>query len=151
MIARIGAVVAAALLIAACGGDAEGRYDAQVDQVRDAVRAGDRDAALASLEQLGTEGLQAQSAGEVTDEELAQLADLLEQARAQLDEELPAPTTTTETTTTTAPPATPPPEPAFVPERDHDLDEDSDGDDDGKKGKVPGKGRGGDDGGDDDD
>lgn len=142
MIARLAAAVAAAALLVACGDDADGRYDAQVAEVRQAVEAGDREAALTSLDELGTEAFQAHAAGEVTDDELAALAGLLEHARTQLDEQLPEPTTTA-STTTTAPPTTPP-APVF--------DDDERDDDDEKEGKgKKGKGRGGDDGDDDDD
>lgn len=134
MISRLAAALAAALLLAACGGDTDGRYDARVDEVRRAVEAGDRETALATLDQLGAEAFAAHSEGEVSDEELAALAGLLEQARVQVDDELP------EATTTTAPPTTPP-----APVLDTDEDEKEDKDD--KKGK----GEGGDDGDDDDD
>ncbi|MCO8126123.1 hypothetical protein NHL50_02760 [Acidimicrobiia bacterium EGI L10123] len=149
MIARLAAAVAAALLLVACGDDADGRYDARVDEVRGAIEAGDREGALAALEQLGTEGFYAHAEGEITDDEVAELAGLIEHARAQVDQELPPPTTTTEattttTTTTTAPPATPP-APVF-----EDDDDDDDRDDDDKKNKGRGNGRG-EDGDDDDD
>lgn len=140
MITRLAAALVAALLLVACGDGSDGRYDAQVDRVREAVESGDREAALASLDELGIDGFQAHAAGEVTDDELAELAALLEQARVQVDEEIPETTTTTEaTTTTTAPPAAAP-TPVF---------EDSSEERDDKKGK--GKGRGDDDGDDDDD
>lgn len=137
MIARLAAALVAALLLVACS-DEPGRYDAQVDRVRSAVRSGDRQAALASLDELGTDAFQAHAAGEITDDELAALAALLEQARMQVDEEIPEATTTT--TTTTAPPTT---APAPV-----HADSSEERDDD-KKDK--GKGRGDDDGDDDDD
>lgn len=139
MIARLAGALAAALLLVACGGDDDGRYDAQVDQVRQAVAAGDRDAALASLDELGMGAFAAHADGHVSDEELFELTGLVEHARAQIDAELPEPTTTT--TTTTAPPTTPP-APVF------DTDDD-DGDDEKKK-KDRARGRGGDDGDDDD-
>lgn len=142
MIRRLAAAVAAALLLVACGDEDAGRYDAKVDQVRQAVEAGDREAALAGLEQLGTDGFYAHAEGEITDEEVAELARLIEHARAQVDQELPEPTTTTESTTTTTAPPTTSPAPVF--------------DDDDDKGEKPdkknrGNGRGGDDGDDDDD
>jgi hypothetical protein len=143
VIRRLAAAVAAALLLVACGDDAGGRYDAQVDQVRQAVAAGDREAALAGLEQLGTDGFYAHAAGDIGDEEVAELARLIEHARAQVDQELPEPTTTT---TTTAPPTTPP-----APVVEADDDDDDDDDDDEKPGRGNGGGRGGDDGDDDDD
>ena len=146
MMARIGAAVAAALLVAACGGgDEDGRYDAGVAEVRQAVEAGDREAALASLEQLGADAFVAHSQGEVSEEELVELAGLLEQARVQVDDELPPSTTEAPTTTTTAPVTTAPAAVTDV------TDIDDDRDDDGKKGKKDeGEGRDGDDGGDDD-
>jgi hypothetical protein len=145
VIARLAAALAAAVLLAACGGDDGGRYDAQVDGVREAVAAGDREAALASLEELSSTAFAAHADGEVTDEELYELTGLVDTARAQLDAELPEPTTTTATTitttttTTTAPPTTPP-APVFA--------DDDDDDDKGKKDKDNGRG---DDDGDDDD
>ncbi|HSP03828.1 MAG TPA: hypothetical protein VLR27_10025 [Acidimicrobiales bacterium] len=146
MIRRLVAAVAAALLLVACGDEDTGRYDAQVDQVRQAVEAGDRAAALAGLEELGTDGFYAHAEGEITDEEVAELARLIEHARAQVDQELPEPTTTTESTTTTAPPTTPP-----APVFDDDDDDDKDDKDEKPDKKDRGNGRGGDDGDDDDD
>jgi hypothetical protein len=142
VIARLAAALAAALLLVACGGDDGGRYDAQVDQVRQAVAAGDRDAALASLDELGMGAFAAHADGHVSDEELFELTGLVEHARAQIDVELPEPTTTT--TTTTAPPTTPP-----APVFDTDDDDDDDKEDEKEK-KNRGNGRGGDDGDDDD-
>jgi hypothetical protein len=141
VIRRLAAVGAAALLLVACADEDTGRYDAQVDQVRQAVEAGDREAALAGLEELGTDGFYAHAEGEITDEEVAELARLIEHARAQVDQELPEPTTTT----TTAPPTTPP-APVF-----DDDDDDKDDKDEKPDKKDRGNGRGGDDGGDDDD
>ncbi|MFP5578557.1 MAG: hypothetical protein ACLGIZ_10015 [Acidimicrobiia bacterium] len=138
MITRLAAALVAALLLVACGDEPDGRYDAQVDRVRSAVESGDREAALASLDELGTDAFQAHAAGEITDDELAELAALLEQARMQVDEEIPEATTTT--TTTTAPPTTAP-APVYA-----DSSEERDDD---KKDK--GKGRRDDDGEDDDD
>ena len=140
MIARLAAATAAALLLVACGDDTESRYAAQVDDVRAAVEAGDREAALASLDELGTSAFAAHAEGEVGDEELAELAVLLEQARAQIAEGLPEPTTTT--TSATAPPTT---APAPVVQADDSDDDDED------RGRGNGRGRGGDDGDDDDD
>lgn len=142
MISRLAAALAAALLLAACGGDADGRYDARVDEIRQAVESGDREAALATLDQLGAEAFAAHSEGEVSDEELTELAGLLEQARAQVDDELPEAATTTEATTTTTAPPTTLPAPVF----DSDEEDEKEDKDDKK-----GKGRGGDDGDDDDD
>ena len=136
MIARVAAALAAALLLVACGGDGDGRYDAQVDQIRQAVAAGDRDAALASLEALNADAFAAHADGDVSDEELFELTGLVEHARSQLDAELPEPTTTT--TTTTAPPTTPP-APVF-----HDDDDDKDEKEDKRKDR--GNRRGDDDG-----
>lgn len=146
MTRRVLAVAAAALLLVACGSDdGEGRYDAQVDQVRRAVEAGDRDAALASLEELGSSAFYAHAAGDVSDEELAELDVLLDQARARLDEELPTTTTTTAAPTTTTT-TTEPPAPVF------DTSDEGDGDEDDEKAeKKKDRGRGGDDGDDDDD
>ena len=140
MIRRLAAAIAAALLLVACGDDEAGRWDAGVEATREAVEAGDRDAALASLEEISADARQGHAEGDVSDEELFELTALVEQARAQVDDELPAPTTTTPPTTAdTTPPETAPPV----------VVEDSDDDD--EKGEKKGKRRGGDDGDDDDD
>jgi hypothetical protein len=133
------AALAVALFLAGCGdSDEPGRYDAQLAEVRQAVEAGDRDAAFASLEDVGEAAFYAHAAGDVSDEELAELAGLLHLARAQIDEALPAPSTTTPAPTTTIPPAP--------------VLESSDADDrDDRPGRGNGRGRGGDDGDDDDD
>lgn len=146
MIARLAAVTTAAVLLVACGDGDGGRYDAQVDQVRQAVQAGDREAALTSLEELNGAAFAAHAEGEVSDEELFELSALIDQARAQVDAELPEPTTTTTTTTTTTPPAS-------VFDAGSSDDDEEEGDDDEKedKKKNRGNGRGGDDGDDDDD
>lgn len=142
MIARLAAATAAVLLLVACGGDG-GRYDAGVQATRDAIQAGDRDAALASLDELSADALRAFAEGDVSEEELAEVTALVEQARTQVDDELPEPTTTTTPPTTAAPTTTPAPV--------LDVDDDDDrGEDDEKPGEK-GKGRGDDDGGDDDD
>lgn len=137
MIARLAAAIAAALLLAACGGDGDGRWDAEVAATRAALEAGDRDGALASLEEIAADAHRAHTEGDLSDEELFELTSLVEQARAQVDVELPEPTTTTPPTTAdTTPPETAPP--VVVEDTDDD-------DDDDKRGKR-GKGRGGDDG-----
>ena len=142
MIARLAAAAAAGLLLVSCGGDDGGRYDAGVQATRDAVQAGDRDAALASLDELGADALRAHADGDVSEEELAELTALVDQARAQVADELPEPTTTTTPSTTpsttTAPTTTPAPAVDVADDRDDEP-------------KKKGKGRGGDDGDDDDD
>lgn len=147
MIARLSTALAAALLVAACGADDGGRFDEQVAEVREAVEAGDREAATSSLEELRTTAFAAHAEGELGDEALFELTGLVDRAQAQLDDELPEPTTTTtEAPTTTAPPTTPP---APVFEADSEPDEGKD--DKGDEGKGKGKGKNDDDGGDDDD
>lgn len=131
MIRRAVALAAAAIVLVSCGGAGEGRFDDRADAVRQAVEAGDRESALAALDEIALQGLEAHAAGELTDAEVDELARLVDQGRALVDEELPAPTTTTEATTTT----TEPPPPVH-----DDDDEDDDDDDDDEKGK--GKGRG---------
>lgn len=123
---RAAALAAAALLLVACGDGGGGRFGDRTDAVRSAVESGDRAGALASLDEIALEGLEAHAAGDLSDAEVQELAALVEQGRALVDETLPEPTTTTEatTTTTTAPP------PVF--------DEDDDDDDDDK----PGRGKG---------
>lgn len=146
MIRRVMAAAAAALLLTACGSDdVDGRYDAQVAQIRQAVEAGDRDGAHAAIEQLGQTAFHAHAAGDVSDDELAELAVLLDQARVQVDEALPAPAPPT-TVPTTAPPTAPPPAAVAVASDDDDEDEDEE-----KGEKKEDRGRGGDDGEDDDD
>lgn len=142
MIRRLLAASAVALVLAACGGDASGRYDAQVEATRDAVRAGDREAALSSLEELAADARRAHAEGGVSDEELFELNALVDQARTQVAEQLPEPTTTTTSTPTTTTAPAPPPAPP------DDVDDDDGREDDGRGKK--GKGRGGDDGDDDD-
>lgn len=140
MIPRLAALAAAGLLVAACGGgDDAGRFDAHVDQIRTAVSQGDRQTALAALDELSVEAMRAHAEGDVDDAELQQLDGLLQDARAMVDEQLPAPTTTARPTTTTTQPPPPPPD---------EDDEDEDDDDDGEKGNSD-RGRGNDKGKDD--
>jgi len=131
---RLVALLAGALLLTACGGDGGGRFDEQVQAVRDAVEAGDRDAALAELDAISLLAADAHGSGDLTDAEAEELAGLLAQGRALVDQELPAPTTTTTTTTTTAPPP---------------VVQEGGGEDDEERGKGKGK-KGDDDEGDDD-
>lgn len=140
---RLAAVTTAAVLLVACGDGDGGRYDAQVDQVRQAVQAGDREAALTSLEELNGAAFAAHADGEVSDEDLFELSALVDQARAQVDAELPEPTTTTTTTTTTTPPA------AVFDAGSSDEGDDDDEKEDKKKNR--GNGRDDDDGRHDDD
>jgi hypothetical protein len=156
VISRLAAAVAAALLFVACGEEAaDGRYDAQVAEVRRAVEAGDRDVALVALDDLATTAFSAHAEGQISDAELAELDVLLTRARAQVDEELPESTTTTSTaaptptTSTTDPPTTPAPVFDAADERGKDDDKRGKDDKPGKKNKP--KGPGGDDGDDDDD
>ncbi len=132
MRARIAIAVfgAVSLVATACGDDGPGRFDADVTAVRDAVEAGDRDAALEAIDALTYGALEAHAEGDVDDAELTQLDGLLSDARILVDQRLPAPTTTTTTaTTTTAPPPPPPPD-------DDDDDEDEGrGNSKGKKGE----------------
>lgn len=148
MIARLGLALAAGLLLVACGGDGGGRYDARVEAAREAIRTGDRGAALASLDELAADALRGRAEGEVSEAELAQVTALVEHARAQVDDELPEATTTT--VTSTAPPTTAVPTTEPAPVSDVTEDGGDDEEDDEEKGRKRGKGRG-DDGGDDDD
>lgn len=123
------ALAVAAVLLSGCGNDGGGRFDDQADAVRSAVASGDRASALAALDEIAVEGLEAHAAGDLTDGEVQELGELVEQGRALVDDALPEPTTTTEATTTTEPP----PPVAF------DHEDDDDGGDDGDDGR--GKGR----------
>ena len=149
MMRRALAAAAAALLITACGDEGEGRYDAQVAAIRQAVEAGDRDAAIASLEEVGDAAFHAHAAGDVSDQELAELAVLLDRARVQVEEELATPTTTAPTTAPpTTTPTTAPPTTTAPPS---DASDEGDGGGNDEKEKKKDRGRGGDDGDDDDD
>lgn len=144
-----GAVLAvSATLGFGCGSD-DGRFDASVAEVRTAVDDGDRTAAMQALEDLALEALAARENGDIDDEELSEVARLIESSQALVGQLTPrAPSASvappsTEATTTTSPPA---PAPA---QQDADNDED-DGKDDGKddgegkgdKGRGKGKGNG---------
>lgn len=135
MTRRAAALAAAALALAACGGGGGGRFDDQADAVRTAVASGDRSSALAALDEIALKGLEAHAAGDLTDGEVAELGQLVEQGRGLVDDQLPEPTTTTTTTTTTEPPA------PFV--SDDEDDDDGGHDRDDRKGK--GRGSKGDD------
>jgi len=125
VIRRLAALAAAGILLASCGDDT-GRFDEQVQRVRDAVESGDRDAAQAELDGIALLALDARASGELTDAEVEEVGRLVDQGRSLLDEELPAPTTTTTTTTTT----TVAPSPPAV-----DRDDDDEGGRDGGRGK----------------
>ncbi|HEU5085639.1 MAG TPA: hypothetical protein VFU14_20025 [Acidimicrobiales bacterium] len=127
---RIAGIAVTVLVATACGGDDIGIFDEQVAEVRDAVEGGDRDAALAAIDDLAVFALAAHEEGEVDDTELQELAALIDHARAQVDAELPEPTTTTVTTTTTTTAPPPPPD-----------EDDEDDEDDGHRGKGK-KGKG---------
>ena len=143
MIPRLAVAIAAALLLVACGGDgAVGTTPASRPPVTPSGPATATPRSPPSMSS-GPTRSRAHADGDVSAEELAELTALVDQARAQIDAELPEPTTTT-----TEPPSTTtePPPPAPV------LDVSDDDDDDDKPGKRrPGRGRGGDDGDDDDD
>lgn len=128
MISRIAGLAAVAVLaVGACGSDDVGLFDEKVDEVRSAVEAGDRRAALAAIDDLTVLALGAHEEGEVDDAELQELAALIDRARGQLDDELPEPTTTTTTTSPTTTEAPPPPI--------EDDDDDDEGRGKGNKGK----------------
>jgi hypothetical protein len=95
------ALTAGALLLAACGGDDGGRFDAEVSKARAAVEAGDREAALAAFDEIAVEALGAGQSGEIEEAELQEIAALVQQGRMLVGEELPGATTTAEAPTTT--------------------------------------------------
>lgn len=102
MIRRVVVVLTAAVALAACGdGEDASRFDGEVERIREAVEAGDRDDALAAFGAIELLALDAHATGDLDDAEVQELARLVEQGRALVDEELPEPTTTT---TTTPPP-----------------------------------------------
>jgi hypothetical protein len=123
VIRRAITLVAATLLLVACGtDDGDGRFDAAVDEVRAAVQAGDRDAAFAHLDAVGLMAAEAHAEGDLGEGEVAELGQLLDQARLLVSAEVPEPTTTTE-----APPPEPPTtEPASAPAPFVDDDDDAD-------------------------
>ena len=86
------------------------RFDAQVAEVRSAVDRGDRTAALQSLEDVALAALAAHDRGDITDDELAELAALVEvePGPGRSGHPRPAVPETTTTTTTTAPTTTTP-------------------------------------------
>ena len=136
MTRRVAAIAAAGALLVACGdGGGDGRFGEHADAVRSAVEAGDRTAALGALDQIALEGLEAHDAGELDGAEVAELAALVEQGRALVDQQLPEPTSTTEATTTTTTTAPPPPIVAA------EVEDDDDGDGDDEEGKGRGKGK----------
>lgn len=131
--ARIAGVALTVLVATACGGDDVGIFDEQVGEVRAAVEAGDRDAALTAIDDLAVLALGAHEEGAIDDAELQEVAALVDHARSQVADELPEPTTTTTSTTTT----TEPPPPV--------LDDDDDDEDEGRGKGKKGKGDDGDD------
>lgn len=128
MIRRAVVLTVAAVVLASCGDDG-GRFDDGAEAVREAVQSGDRSGALSALDEIALQGLEAHAAGDLTDAEIDELAELVEQGRALVDQELPEPTTTTEATTTTT---TTEPTPSVT---DDDDDRGDDDDDDRRKGK----------------
>ncbi len=111
-IATAAAAVLIATIVAGCGDGTDGRFDARVDQARTAIDAGDRAGALEALDGLALEGLAAHDDGAITDDELAELASLIDSVRSLVDEVVPEPvadSTTTTTTSSTATSSPPPP------------------------------------------
>lgn len=125
-----GAAALAATLGLACGGGDDGRFDAEVAEIRSAVDDGDRTAALQALDDLVLKALAARDEGALSDEDLAEVAALVDSSRALVTQTTPKPgppPTTASTTTTTTPP--PPPEDDEPGKRD-DKRKDKDDDDD---------------------
>lgn len=96
--------LAAAAVLAGCGGGDSGRFDDEVTAVRVAIANGDPDGARAALDAVERDADAALADGSMDEPDLQELADLVASSRALLDEVVPTTTTTTSTTTTTAPP-----------------------------------------------
>lgn len=125
------ALAVGTLGLVACGDDG-GRFDDQVAEVRTAIDAGDHAGAEAALENLAVAALGAHQAGELSDDEVAEIASLIESSRALLGEVVPPATTTTASTTTAPPTTTPPP----------DASPDGPADGPPEEGPPPGRGNG---------
>ncbi|WP_436794162.1 hypothetical protein [Actinospongicola halichondriae] len=97
----------AVVVLGACG-DGGGRFDPQVDAVRSAVDAGDRDAAELALDELAFAAGAAASEGDLSDAAHQEIVESIASSRALLDEAVPTTAAPTTTTTTTAPAPTPP-------------------------------------------
>jgi hypothetical protein len=131
---RAAALLAATAVLAACSsGEDASRFEGEVQRIRQAMEAGERDDALAAFGAIELIGLDAHTTGDLDDAEAQELARLVEQGRALVAQELPEPTTTT---TTAAPPVvTEHDETGDDEERDEEWDE--------GKGRGPGKGKDG--------
>jgi len=137
VIPRLAALVAAGALLAACGGSDEGRFDDAVADVRAAVESGDREQALERLDGIALLATAAGQEGELEPSEVEEVASLVAQGRALVDQQLPP-----ETTTTTEAPA--PPTTQSVGDVLDGGEDGDDDEDDGKKGRGKGKGDDGD-------
>ncbi len=109
--ARIACVATAVTLVTAltaCGHSDPGRFDAGVAEVRAAVDAGDRAGALDALDRLARDGLVAYQDDAIDEDQVQEMAQLIDSSRALIDEVLPADSVTASpaTTTVTAPPTT---------------------------------------------
>lgn len=97
-----GLAVAAGLLLAACGGgdDGDGTFDDAVAEVRAAVEDGDAERATTALDGLALQALSAHDEGTIDDDELSEVAQLIESSKDLVGEVVPGTATTTTTTTT---------------------------------------------------
>ena len=117
-------VVAGALLFAGCGSDdGDGAFDASVAEVRAAVADGDADRATDALDGLALHALAAHEDGTIDDDELSEVAELIESSKSLVDDIVPTTSTSTTSTTTTT---------TVVFEGDDGDDEDDDGEGRGK-------------------
>ncbi len=105
LLLRVLAVFGVVLLVASCGGEERSRIDAAVDDARQAIDDGDRAAAERALDAIALEALAARNAGTLDDDEVAQIADLVESSKTLLDDVVPPSTTTSSSTTETTEPA----------------------------------------------
>ena len=94
-----GLALAAGLLFAACGGagDSDGTFDDAVAEVRAAVEDGDAERATSALDGLALQALAAHDEGTIDDDELSEVAELIESSKRLVGEVVPTTTTTTTT------------------------------------------------------
>lgn len=100
----LGAIALTGVLVAACGADDVGRFDAQVAEVRSAVVDGDQAAALIALDDLALTALAAHNDGELSDAEITEVTELVQSTRVLVAQLTPAPEPPPTTTSTTAAP-----------------------------------------------
>jgi hypothetical protein len=90
-------VLAAGALLAACGGggSGDGAFDDAVAEVRAAVEDGDAERATTALDGLALQALAAHDEGTIDDDELSEVAELIESSKGLVGEIVPEAATTT--------------------------------------------------------